>query len=129
MYVGDPTNVGNSIIFIPDVLLPIPAPPAYPRWGDITPVKCYNLESGYTLSGTRGLNRWSNGSNKLFLKKFSYYVTEDLNGNTMLIQGDCDFSGVPDSGALTWWKNAKVLIKKTKSKANTSTIKNPSHII
>ena len=112
VYVGDPTNVGNSIIFIPDVLLPIPAPPAYPRWGDITPVKCYNLESGYTLSGTRGLNRWSNGSNKLFLKKFSYYVTEDLNGNTMLIQGDCDFSGVPPSESVTWWKNAKVLIKK-----------------
>ncbi len=130
VYVGyDETKdvPNNNITFMPDVPLPLPKPPVYPRWGDIAPIKCYNLTPGYILTG--GLNRWCDGSNKLFLKKFRYYVTEDLNGNILLIQGDCDFTGVPDSSSLTWWKNAKVLIKKTKSKANTSTIKNPSHII
>jgi len=69
------------------------------------------IKSGYILTGIA--NKWDNAGNDLLLKKFSYYVTEDVDGNMYLIQGDCDFSGITDSGSLTWWKSAKVLIKKT----------------
>ena len=130
VYVGydDPKDVETqSIVIIPDVQLPVPVPPAYPKCGDITPILCSGLKSGYMITG--GANRWESASNNLLLKKFSYYVTEDVDGNIYLIQGVCDFSGIPDSESLTWWKNAKVLIKKIKSKTNTSTIKNPSPII
>ncbi len=114
VYVGydEPTDAGgNSITFIPAVALPLPVPPVYPGYGDIIPIKCYGLKSGYTLTG--GENRWSNGSNKLFLKKFNYNMTKDSNGNTTLIQNNCDFTGMPDLKSVAWWKNAKVLIKKT----------------
>ena len=111
MYVGPPAaSSGTSIIFIPDAPLPLPVPPAYPEWGDINPVECYTLRSGYILTGD--VNRWCLGNNtEASVKKFSYYVTEDIKGNINLIQGDCDFSGLPPSDSLTWWKNAKVLIK------------------
>ena len=82
----------------------------------ITPIKCYNVKSGYMFTGK--LNRWCDGSNKAFLKNFSYYVTEDLNGNINLVQGDCDFTGMPKGESLTWWTGAaKVLIKKIKKPA------------
>ncbi len=111
VYVGPPAaSSGTSIIFIPDAPLPLPVPPAYPEWGDINPVECYTLRSGYILTGD--VNRWCLGNNtEASVKKFSYYVTEDIKGNINLIQGDCDFSGLPPSDSLTWWKNAKVLIK------------------
>ena len=69
------------------------------------------LKSGYVITGSP--NRWCKGNKLYSLLKFSYHITEDLNGNPMLVQDDCDFSGMPDQKSVTWWKNAKVLIKKT----------------
>ncbi len=114
VYVGydDPTDAKNlRIVVIPDVQLPLPVPPAYPKCGDLGQISCMGIKSGYILTGIA--NKWDNAGNDLLLKKFSYYVTEDVDGNMYLIQGDCDFSGITDSGSLTWWKSAKVLIKKT----------------
>jgi len=54
VYVGydEPKDVGDkNISFIPGVPLPLPVPPAYPGWGDISPIKCYSVEPGYIIRG------------------------------------------------------------------------------
>ncbi len=111
VYVGyeEPKDVGNSISFIPDVPLPLPVPPAYPGWGDISPIKCYKVEPGYIITGVP--NRWCIRANVEYgLKAFAYQMFKNPNNMNILVQGACDFSGMPEPKSVSWWeKNAKTL--------------------
>ena len=115
VYVGynEPTDASEgNIIFIPNVSVPLPEPPAYPEWGNIVPIKCYGVKSGYVITGSQ--NRWGGAINSPSVPKFSYHITEDLNGNTILIQDGGDFRWLPSKPKFLsqlWWNSMRVLIK------------------
>ncbi len=102
-----------ALTFIPDVDLPLPVPPDYPGQGNsnIAAIRCDGKSSGYSITGNP--SRWLWNSYNYSFQKFNYHIIKDSNGNTMLIQDNCDVTGMPDPKSVTWWKNAKVLIKKT----------------